>query len=82
MKHVVTSLNDLNEPVMFNHFVLGKYSCDSFFQIHCVETLSYAESNRHSEILHCTQIVEPHCDIIDVNSCDIVQSNLVFRDKL
>jgi hypothetical protein len=78
MKHVVTDLNDPNEPVMFNHYVLGNYSCDSFFGNYSVEISSYVESNTQSEILHCTQIVEPHCNISDVNNHDLVQSNIVL----
>jgi hypothetical protein len=31
MKHVVTDLNDPNEPVMFNHSILGDYSFEMFF---------------------------------------------------
>jgi hypothetical protein len=63
MKHVVTDLNDPNEPVMFNHSILGNYSYDSFFGNHTTEISPHAESNTQSEILHCTQIVEPHCNI-------------------
>jgi len=78
----VAFLNDTNEPVMVNHFIFGNYSCDSFFGNYYVETSPYAESNTQFEILHCTDIFEPHCNITYVNSCDIVQSNIVFRDKL
>jgi hypothetical protein len=31
MKHVVTDLNDPNEPMMFNNSILGNYSYDTFF---------------------------------------------------
>jgi hypothetical protein len=82
MKHVVNDLYDPNEVVMFNHFFLINYSCDSFFGNYYVETSPYVESNTQSEILHRTQIVEPHYNITYVNSCDIVQYNIVFRDKL
>jgi hypothetical protein len=30
MKHMVIDLNDPNEPVMFNHSILGNYSYDTF----------------------------------------------------
>jgi hypothetical protein len=33
MKHVVTDLNDPNEPVMFNHSILGNYSVIHFLGI-------------------------------------------------
>jgi hypothetical protein len=82
MKHVVMNLNDPNEPIMFNHYVLGNYSSDSFFGNYSVEISSYAESNTQSEILHCTRIVEHRCNIPDVNNHDLVQYNIVCRDKL
>jgi hypothetical protein len=31
MKHVITDLNDLNEPIMFNISILGNYSYETFF---------------------------------------------------
>jgi hypothetical protein len=54
MKHVVTKLNDSNEPIMFNHSILGNYSYDSFFGNHTTEISSHVESNTQFEILHCT----------------------------
>jgi hypothetical protein len=54
MKHVVIDLNDINEPMMFNHYVLGNYSRDSFFGNYYAGTSSYEESNTQYEILHCT----------------------------
>jgi hypothetical protein len=65
MKHVVTDLNDPNEPVMFNNSILGNYSYDTFFGNYTYEISSFVESNTQSEILHCTQIVEPNSDIVD-----------------
>jgi hypothetical protein len=83
MKHVVTDLNDPNEPVMFNNSILGNYSYETFFGNFTVETSSLVESNTQSGILHCTQIVEPNCNIIDqTNSSSDVQPNIVSRDRL
>jgi hypothetical protein len=31
MKHTVTDLNDANEPVMFNHSILGNFCFETFF---------------------------------------------------
>jgi hypothetical protein len=33
MNHMVTNLNDPNEPVMFNNSILGNYSYDTFLGI-------------------------------------------------
>jgi hypothetical protein len=83
MKHVVTDLNDPNEPIMFNHSILGNYSYDTFFGNHTTDISSYAESNTQYEILHCTQIVEPHCNIVyKTNTNPDVHPNIVSRDKL
>jgi hypothetical protein len=54
MKHVVTELNDPNEPIMFNHSILGNYSYETFFGNHTPDVSSYVESNTQYEILHCT----------------------------
>jgi hypothetical protein len=54
MKHVVTDLNDPNEPIIFNHFILGNYSYDSIFGNHTAEISSHAESFARYEILHYT----------------------------
>jgi hypothetical protein len=83
MKHVVTDLNDLNELVMFNHSILGNYSYETFFGNFTVEPSSLMESDTQSEILHCTQIIEPNCNIVDqTNNSSDVQTNIVSRDKL
>jgi hypothetical protein len=60
MKHVVTDLNDPNEPIMFNHSILGSYSYDSLYGNHTTVISSHAKINKQFEILHWTQIVEPH----------------------
>jgi hypothetical protein len=83
MKHVVTELNDPNEPVIFNNSILGNYSYETFFGNFTVETSSLLESNTQSEILHCIHIVEPKCNIIDCtsNASDVLP-NIVSRDIL
>ena len=54
MKHIVTDLEAINEPVMFKKFVLGNYFLDSFFGSEKFEMSPFAESNTHSELFHCT----------------------------
>ena len=83
MKHVVTDLNDTNEPVMFNNSILGNYSYDTFFGNYTYETSSFTESNTQSEILHCTQIVESNSNIVyQTNITSSVQSNIIPEDIL
>jgi hypothetical protein len=83
MKHVVTNLNDPNEPVMFNHSILGNYSFETFFWNFTTEPSTLVESNAKLEILHCTEIIESNCDIDDQTNHPLdVQTNVVFRDKL
>ena len=54
-----------------------------------VETSQYTNSNKHSELLHTTHIVEPHCNIVedctklDTNNCtDVVSSSCDFSLEL
>jgi hypothetical protein len=83
VKHVVKYLNDPNEPIIFNHFVLQNYSYDSFFGNHTIEISPHAESATQSEILHCTQVVETNYDIIDrIVTNSNVQNNILSRSKL
>ena len=65
MKHIVTYLNDPSEPIMFNHSILGNYYSDTFFGNFTVNTSPHVETNKQFEILHCTQIVETNCNILD-----------------
>ena len=75
MKHTVTDLNDPNEPVMFSNSTLGNFYFDTFFGELEAEISLYMNSNEQSELLHTTQIVEPHCNIlenytkVDTNNC-------------
>jgi hypothetical protein len=45
MKHTVTDLNDENEPVMFNHSILGNFCFETFFGELEEENSTYADSN-------------------------------------
>jgi hypothetical protein len=64
MTHVVTYLNDVNEPITFNHEILGNYNLDTFFGYFIVKISPHAKSFLQFEILYCTQIVEIECNII------------------
>jgi len=83
MKHVAIDLNDPNEPVMFNNSILGNYSYETFFGNFTAEPSSLVESESQSKILHCTQIVEPNCNMIDqTNNPYDLQPNIVSRYRL
>ena len=45
MKHTVTDLNDLNEPVMFSNSILGNFFFETFFGELEVETSQCMDSN-------------------------------------
>lgn len=60
MKHMVIDLNDPNEPIMFSNSILGNFCFETFFRELEAELSPYANSNKQSEILHTTQIDEPH----------------------
>ena len=89
MKHIVANLNDANEPMMFNHSILGNFCFETFFGELEEETCTYADSNEQSELLQITQIDEPHCTIledcikVDTNiSSEIVPSSCNFALEL
>ena len=73
MKHTVTDLNDTNEPMMFNYSILGNFCFETFFGELEVETSTYADSNKQSELLQITQTDEPHCTILE--DCTNVDTN-------
>ena len=73
MKHTVTDLNDANEPVMFNHSILGNFCFETFFGELEEETSTYVDSNEQFELLQITQTDEPHCTILE--DCTNVDTN-------
>ena len=73
MKHTVTNLNNANEPVMFNHSILGNFFFETFFDELEAETSTYVDSNEQSELLQITQTDEPHCTILE--DCTNVDTN-------
>ena len=73
MKHTVADLNDTNEPVMFNHSILGNFCFETFFGELEAETSTYTDSNEQFELLQITQTDEPHCTILE--DCTNVDTN-------
>ena len=77
---MATDLNYPNELVMFSNSILGNFFFETFFEELEVEKYTYADSNEQSELLHKTQIVEPHCNRVkdciklDSNNCTYVVS--------
>ena len=89
MKHTVTDLNYTNETVMFFNSVLGNLCFETFFREFKAEISPYVNSIEQFELLHTTQIVEPHCNIVEVctkldtNNCkDLVYSSCNFSLEL
>jgi hypothetical protein len=81
MKHKVTELNDLNEPVMFSNSILGNVYFKTLFGELEEETSQCMDSNEQSEILHPTQTVKTHYNIIgyctklDTKQCTSIVSS-------
>ena len=73
MKHTVTDLNDANEPVMFNHSILGNFCFETFFGELEVESSTYMDSNEQSELLQITETDETHSTILE--DCTHVDTN-------
>ena len=68
MKHTVTNLNDVNEPVMFSNSIMGNLCFDTFFGKLYVDLSPFVNSYMQSKLLPCTQIVEHNCILVDVSS--------------
>ena len=77
MKHIVTTLSDMNDPVMFFKSILGNFCFETFFGELDVELSLITNSYTQPELLHCTQIVEPHCTLVDISStnCSVEPTN-------
>ena len=74
MKHIVTDLNDTNEPVMFNHSIVGNFCFETFFGELEAETSTYTDSNEQSELLQITQTDDPYYTILE--DCTNVDTNI------
>ena len=75
IKHTVTDLNDLNEPVMFSKSILGNFYFDMFFAELEEELSPLADSDMQSELLHSNQIVELNCTLVDHRNDSLVDSS-------
>ena len=85
MKHTVTDLNNMNEPIMFTNSILRTSSFDTFFGELEVKLSPLANLDKQFELLHTTHIVKPHCTIVDsctkldFNNCtDVFSSSTNF----
>ena len=56
MKHMVTELDDSNEPVLFTDTIMGNYMVYSFFGNLEAETSLVKDSEHQSEVFHFTQV--------------------------
>ena len=89
MKNTIIDLNDANEPLMFSNSILGNFIFDTYFIELKTKLSSLTNSNKQSELLHTTQIVDPHytilddCTKVDSNSCkNLVSSSSNFLLEL
>ena len=67
MKHTISNFNDANEPVMFSNSIHGNFYFDTFFGELDAKMSPLTNSNMHSKLLHCTQIVDPNYILVDSN---------------
>jgi hypothetical protein len=74
MKHVVTDLNDSNDPILLSHSTQENYYFDSFFGNYVVDCSTFADSCDQYKILHTTQVVISNC-INSYVSCTNLGSN-------
>ena len=86
---MVTDLNDPNKMVMCSKSTLGNFCFDTFFEELEGELSHIVNSDKQSELLHTTQIVEPYCIIVDTytkvdsNICtNLVSSSTNFSVEL
>ena len=70
---MLIDLNDTNEPIMFSNSILRNFFFDTFFGELEAKLSPLADLEKQSELLHTTQIVKPHCTIVD--TCTKVDSN-------
>lgn len=75
MKHTVTDLNDLNEPVMFSNSILRNFFFNTLFGELEVELYPLADLDQKFELLHLTQISNQNCTIADSSTCIEIYSS-------
>lgn len=74
MKHMVTDLNDPNDPIMFSKSILRNFFFDTFFGELEVELSPLADSYKEFELLHLTHIAKHNYTIVDSSTCIEVDS--------
>ena len=85
MKHIVIDLNNMNKLIMFSNSILGNFFFDTFFGELEAKLSPLTNLDKQYELLHTTQIVETHCNIVDTytkvdsNNCThVVSSSTIF----
>ena len=71
MKHVVTELNDSNEPIIFHNSILGNYNLNTYFENISADVPFLVESYKQSETLQYSQIVKLHYNLVDCSSTNV-----------
>ena len=75
MKHMVTDLNDLNDPIMFSRSIIDNFCFKTFFGELEAEFSHLAGSYKQSELLHSNQIVKLNCTLVDCRNDALVESS-------
>ena len=82
MKHMVTSLNDPNEAVMFSNSILKKICFDMFFGELEDEISPLADLDKQYELLHSNPIAKINCTLVDYsNDASIDYSHCTLVDS-
>ena len=65
MRHMVTDLNDPNDPVMFSRSILDNFLFETFFGELEAELSPLVDSYKQSELLHSNHISKLNCTLVD-----------------
>ena len=83
---MVTSLNDLNEPVMFSRSILGSFCFDASFEELEDKLFPPMNSDKQYELLHSNQIAKinftlvGHCNVASIGSSNYTLVNSSFTN--
>ena len=69
MKHIFIDIDSPNDPFRFNN--MENYISYMSFVGFTTGISSHAEIGRKYELLHCTQIVEPNCNIVGLRDINV-----------
>lgn len=56
---------------MLTYITIGNYFVDTLFMEFHVDISPYVKTSQQSEIINCTQIVDPNCNIVEHRNTNI-----------